>query len=151
VSPVVEALQALRGGPLTVAVTLGAAMGALTRLESPRELMQCMGLMPSEPASDEQRRQGAITTAGPTPARRVLGEGAWAYRSPAQVSRHWPLRLAKQPKIIQDSSWQAQVRLWTRSRRLVSRGKQAHVVTVAMARALTGFLWAMAQEGPSAV
>ena len=35
-SPVVEALQALRGVQFTVAVTLVAAMGDLTRFESPR-------------------------------------------------------------------------------------------------------------------
>jgi transposase len=47
-SPVVAALQALRGVPCTVAVTLVAEMGDLTRFESPRALMKCMGLMPSE-------------------------------------------------------------------------------------------------------
>jgi transposase len=36
-SPVVEALQAWRGVQFTVAVTLVAAMGDLTRFESPRE------------------------------------------------------------------------------------------------------------------
>jgi hypothetical protein len=30
----------------------------------------------------------------------------------------------------------------------MSRGKHAHVVTVAMARELTGFMWAMAKEVP---
>jgi transposase len=77
-SPVVEALQALRGVPLTVAVTLGAEMGALTRFDSPRDLMKLMGLIPSEHSSGEQRRQGSITKAGHTHARRVLVEGAWA-------------------------------------------------------------------------
>ena len=38
--PVVEALQALRGVQFTVAVTLVAEMGDLTRFESPRELMK---------------------------------------------------------------------------------------------------------------
>jgi len=37
--PVVEARQALRGGPCTVAVPLVAAMGALTRFESPGALL----------------------------------------------------------------------------------------------------------------
>jgi transposase len=86
-SPVVEALPALRGVQCTVAVTLVAAMGDLTRFESPRELMKCMGLIPSEYSSGEQRRQGSITKAGNTHARRVLVEGAWAYRYPAKVSR----------------------------------------------------------------
>jgi len=45
--PVVEALQALRGGQSTVAVTPVAALGALTRVEPPRELRQCLGLLPA--------------------------------------------------------------------------------------------------------
>ena len=50
-----------------------------------------------------------MTKAGNTHARRVLVEGAWAYRYPAQGSRHLQLRLEKQPKVIQDISWKAQV------------------------------------------
>jgi transposase len=150
-SPVVEALQALRGVQFTVAVTLVADMGDLTRFDSPRELMKFMGLIPSEHSSGEPRRQGSITKAGNTHARRVLVEGAWAYRYPAKVSRHLQLRLEKPPKIIQDISWKAQVRLCQRSRRLVARGKHANGVTVAMARELAGFIWAIAQEVPIAV
>jgi hypothetical protein len=88
------------------------------------------------------------TKAGNTHARRFLVEGAWAYRYPAKVSRHLQLRLEKQPKVIQDISWKAQVRLCKRYRRLVARGKHANVVTVAIARELTGFLWAIAKEVP---
>jgi len=70
--PVVEALQALRGVQFTVAVTLIAEMGDLTRFDTPRELMQFLGLTPSEYSSGAQRRQGSITKAGNTHARRVL-------------------------------------------------------------------------------
>jgi transposase len=147
-SPVVEALQALRGVQFIAAVTLVAEMGDLTRFASPRELMKFMGLIPSEYSSGEQRRQGSITKAGNTHARRVLVEGAWAYRYPAKVSRHLQLRLENQPKVIQDISWKAQVRLCKRYRRLISRGKHANVVTVAIARELSGFLWAIAKEVP---
>jgi transposase len=146
--PVVEALQALRGVQFTVAVTLVAAMGDLTRFDTPRELMKFLGLIPSEYSSGEQRRQGAMTKAGNTHARRVLVEGAWAYRYPAKVSRHLQLRLETQPKIIQDISGKAQVRLCKRYRRLVARGKHANVVTVAIARELAGFMWAIAREVP---
>jgi transposase len=146
--PVVEALQALRGVQFTVAVTLIAEMGDLSRFDTPRELMQFLGLTPSEYSSGEQRRQGSITKAGNTHARRVLVEGAWAYRYPAKVSRHLQLRLETQPKIIQDISWKAQVRLCNRYRRLVARGKHANIVTVAIARELAGFMWAIAREVP---
>jgi transposase len=148
-SPVVEALQAaLRGVQFTAAVTLVAAMGDLTRFESPRELRKFLGLIPSEHSCGEHRRQGSSTKAGNTHARRVLVEGAWAYRYPAKVSRHLQRRLEKQPKVIQDISWKAQGRLCKRYRRLVARGKHAHVVTVAIAREWSGFLGALAKEVP---
>jgi transposase len=41
--PVVDALQALRGVPWTVAVTMVAAIGDLTRFEPPSARMQCLG------------------------------------------------------------------------------------------------------------
>jgi transposase len=147
--PVVEALQAWRGVPCPVAVTLVAEMGDLTRFESPRELMPFLGLIPSEYSSGEQRRQGAMTQAGTSHARRVLVEGAWASRYPAKVRRHVQRRLAKPPKVSQDISWKAQVRLCKRSRRLVSRGTPPHVVPVALARELRGCMWAIAKEVPA--
>jgi transposase len=89
-----------------------------------------------------------MTTAGHRPARRALVEGAWAYRSPAQVRRHLQLRRDKHPKAIQDIRWQAQVRLWKRYRTRIARGKHANQVVVAMARELRGCMGAMAQEMP---
>ena len=147
-NPVVEALQALRGVPFTVAVIMVSAIGDRTRVDHPRELMKFLGLIPSEYSSGEQRRQGSMTKAGNTHARRALVEGAWAYRDPAKVSRNLQRRLDQQPKSLQDIRWKAQVRLCKRYRRLVSRGKHANVVTVAIARELAGFMWAIAREVP---
>jgi transposase len=144
--PVVEALQALRGVQFTVAVTTVAELGDLSRFDNPRQLMKFLGLIPSEYSSAEKRRQGSITKAGNTHARRALVEGAWAYRYPAKVSRHLQLRLETQPKAIQDISWKAQVRLCKRYRRLIARGKHANQVVVAIARELVGFMWAIAQQ-----
>jgi len=50
--------------------------------------------------------------------------------------------------MIQDSRWKAQVRLCTRDRQLVARGKHATIVTVAIARELAGFMGAIAREVP---
>jgi transposase len=144
--PVVEALEALRGVQFTVAVTIVAELGDLTRFENPRQLMKYLGLIPSEYSSGERRRQGSITKAGNTHARRALVEGAWAYRYPAKVSRHIQLRLEQQPKTIQDISWKAQVRLCKRYRRLIARGKHANQVVVAIARELSAFMWAIAKQ-----
>jgi transposase len=144
--PVVEALQALRGVQCTVAVTTGAELGDLTRVDPPRQLMKFLGLLPSAYSSAERRRQGSSTKAGNTHAHRALVEGAWAYRSPAKVRRHRHLRLATQPKALQDLSWKAQVRVCQRLRRLLARGKHATQVVVAMARELVGCMGAMAKQ-----
>lgn len=146
--PVVDALQALRGVQFTVAITMVAEIGDLTRFEHPSELMKFLGLVPSEYSSGARRQQGAITKTGNTHARRVLVEGAWAYRYPAKISRQLQLRLENQPKSIQDISWKAQVRLCKRYQRLVAKGKHANVVTVAIARELVGFVWAIAKAVP---
>ena len=52
--------------------------------------------------------------------------------------------------MIQDISWKAQVRLCKRYRQLVARGKHANIVTVAIARELAGFMWAIAKPLPVA-
>jgi transposase len=145
-APVVEALQALRGVQFTAAVTLMAELGDLTRFTNPKHLMSYLGLTPSEHSSGERRRQGAITQTGNAHARRVLVEGAWAYRYPAKVSRHLQLRFETVPKAIQDISWKAQVRLCKRYRRLVARGKPVNQVVVAIAREMAAFVWAIARE-----
>jgi transposase len=86
--PVGEAMQAWRGVPGTVAVTIGAARGDLPRCDIPRQRMKDLGRPPSDDASGARRRPGAITKTGTPQARRALVAGAWACRYPAQVSRH---------------------------------------------------------------
>jgi transposase len=147
-APVVDALQGLRGVPFTVAVTMVAELGDLTRVATPRQLRSSRGLTPSEYSSGEPRRQGGLTKTGNTHARRALIEGTWAYRSPAKVSRHLQRRLEKLPKPMQDISWKAQGRLCKRFRRLTARGNHANQVVVAIARELVGCMWAIAQQVP---
>jgi transposase len=134
-APVVEALQALRGVPVTGAVTTGAALGDLTRVAHPRQRRHSLGRTPSAYASGGRRQQGGMTKTGQTHARRALVEGAGASRYPATVSRHLHLRLAKLPTAIQALRWKAQGRLWKRYRQLMATGTHAHQVVVAIARA----------------
>jgi transposase len=56
--PVVEALQALRGVQFTVAVTTVAALGDLTRFDTPRALMQLLGLILCPSVFDESTLMG---------------------------------------------------------------------------------------------
>ena len=144
--PVVESLQALRGVQELTALTVVAELGDITRFDSPRQLAAFVGLTPSEYSSGDTRRQGRITKAGNSNARRALVEGAWAYRFPAKVSPHIRKRLEKLPGPIQDIAWKAQVRLCKRFRRLTARGKNPNVVVTAIARELAAFMWAIAHE-----
>jgi transposase len=147
-APVVRALQALRGVQDTVAITMVAEIGDLTRFDNPRQLSAFLGLVPSEDSSGDSRRQGPITKSGNGHARRALVEGAWAYQYPAKVSPHIRKRLEGLPKPIRDIAWKAQVRLCKRFRRLVARGKHPNVVVTAIARELAAFMWAIAREVP---
>jgi transposase len=135
-APVIDALHALRGVPCTVAVPMVAALGDRMRVDTPRPLLSSLGLPPSAYASGERRRQGAITKAGNPHARRAFSEGAWASRSPANVSRPLPWRLENVPQRLPDIRWKAPVRLWKRDRPLCARGPHANHVVVAMAREL---------------
>jgi transposase len=149
-APVVQARQAMRGVQCPGAVTRLADLGDLTRFETPRPLMSDLGLTPREDSRGDRRRQGPLTTAGHTCARRALIAGAWAYRYPATVSRHRHWRLEQGPKPIQHIRWKAQGRLGQRCRSLTARGQHANQGVVAMARDMAAFLWAIAREGPSA-
>ena len=53
------------------------------------------------------------------------------------------------PKPVCDIAWTAQLRLTSRFRRLVARGKAKPKVATAVARDLTGFIWAIAREVPA--
>jgi transposase len=144
-APVVRALQALRGMALVVAATLVAELGDVTRFANPRQLMAYLGLVPSEHSSGRTRRQGGITKAGNGAARRMLIEAAWSYRFPARISRELLLRQENLAKPIRDTAWKAQERLCRRYRKLSRAGKLPTVVTAAIARELSGFVWAIAK------
>jgi hypothetical protein len=51
---------------------------------------------------------------------------------------------------IREIAWKAQLRLYTRYRKLARSGKPANVVTAAIARELAGFIWAIARRVPPA-
>src|SRR3990170_3289140 len=145
-APVVAALQALRGVSFITAVALVAELGDLTRFGHPRELMAYLGLVPSEYSSGPSVRRGAITKAGNPHARRLLAEAAWAYQGIPRIGRQHAYRQEALPKVVCDIAWKAKLRLTTRFRRLVARGKAKPKVATAIARELTGFIWAIARE-----
>ena len=145
-APVVEALMALRGIDRVSAMTLMAELGDITRFDSPRQLMGYLGLVPSEDSSGRRQRRGAITKTGNGHARRTLVESAWSYRFPARKTAHLQRRAKKTSESVQAIAWKAQKRLCGRYRHLMECGKLKVQVTVAVARELAGFIWAIACE-----
>lgn len=142
--PLVQELQALRGVRQLHAAVLVSEVGPFERFDSPRQLMGFLGLTPSESSSGSRRRQGAITKTGNAFARRALVEAAWQYRLPARVGTTIAQRQCGCSEEARAIAWQAQVRLCTRFRRLQARRMLKTKAVVAIARELSGFVWAIA-------
>lgn len=101
-SPLVQALQGLRGVGLVIAATIVAEVGDFNRFASPRQLMAYLGLVPGERSSGRKIRPGAITKAGNTAARSLLFEAAWSDRSTPKGGSGWrdpvPMRSRKRSR-----------------------------------------------------
>jgi transposase len=145
-APVIAAYQAVRGVAFITAVTFAAEIGDVCRFDNPRQLMAYLGLVASESSTGERVRRGGITKSGNRRARRVLIEGAWAYRFPARISSTLQQRLNGLPKSVREIAWKAQVRLCGRYRKLMANGKRRTVVVAAIAREMSAFLWAIGQQ-----
>jgi len=145
--PAVRALMSLRGVALLNAATLIAELGDLNRFTRPAQLMSYLGLVPSEHTSAEDRQQGGITKMGNGYARRALVEAAHHYRVPARITPHLQKRQENLPRGVTDAAWEAQRRLHHRYKQMSGPGrKKAPVVITALARELSGFVWAIARQ-----
>jgi transposase len=143
---VVQALQALRGVQLVNAATLVAEIGDIERFAHPRQLMAYLGLVPGEHSSGSHRRQGSITKTGNAHARCALIEAAWQYRLPARITPIIARRQEGVSEPIRTLAWKAQQRLCARHRRLAARQLHKNKIVTALARELTGFVWAIVRE-----
>jgi transposase len=144
-APVVQALQALRGVDLIVAVTFATEIGDLSRFENPRQLMAYLGLVPSERSTGETVRRGSITKAGNGRVRHMLVESAWTYRHPPKVGKAKLYKLEQTSPRVREIAWKAQTRLTARYRALSAKGKKTTIVCTAIARELVGFMWSVGQ------
>ena len=148
--PVVRALMSLRGFQILNAMTILAEAGDLSRFDHARSLMHFFGLTPSEHTSSKKRLLGGITKCGNAHCRRVLTEAAWHYRLKPLVSEAMQKRQEHQSKEVRLTAWKAQQRLHKRFKQLATHKKSVVAVT-AVARELTGFVWAIAcQVKPAA-
>jgi transposase len=144
-APLYRALQAMRGfGPI-VAATVVAELGDLRRFPSASKLMSHLGLTPSERSSGPRTSRGSITKAGNPHVRWKLIESAWLYRRRPAVTVRMERRSKGVPQEVRDIAWKAQKRLHKRYWAMTQRGKRAQTTVVAVARELTGFIWAVGQ------
>jgi transposase len=141
--PVVRGLMSLRGVQVLTAMTLVAEAGDMSRFKEARQVMNFFGLTPSEHSSGGKRVQGGITKCGNAHCRRVLTEAAWHYRLKPLVSEAMQQRQENQSKEVRLIAWKAQQRLHKRFKRLAAH-KKSVVAASAIARELTGFVWAIA-------
>jgi transposase len=140
----IRALQAFRGIGFLTAVTIVAEVGDVHRFRTAPQLMAYAGLVPSESSSGSKQHRGAITRTGNSLLRHVFGEAAHHARHAPRVAGTLKHRQADVPPQIVDLAWRAQLRLHARYRHLGSR-IGVHKALTAVARELTGFIWAVGQ------
>lgn len=139
----VERLKSLRGIGTLTAMILMTEIGDFRRFTTPRELMNFVGLTPGVHESAGKGHGLGITKTGNEHVRRVLVEAAWHYARKPQLPSAIVKRCPDQPPEILHQAREAQLRLNSRYRHLVGRGKKKPVAAIAVARELVGFVWAV--------
>ena len=139
----VERLRCFRGIDDLTALTIAAELGDARRFPSASRVMAYTGLVPSEYSSGAKQTRGRITKTGNAHLRRVLVESAWHYRHHPFLGAALRHRQHGAPAAVIEHAWRAQHRLHRRYRRLAARGKPKQHIVTAVARELTGFLWAV--------
>lgn len=139
---VIARLRCFRGLDTLSAAGIAAEVGDFGRFPKPSLLAGFLGIVPCEYTSDQRRRLGSITKAGPPHARRLLVEAAHHYRRQPRIGQMLARRQQGQDPRVIEIAWRAQRRLYQRWRRLrTERRKPSGVVAIAVARELAGFLW----------
>lgn len=141
---VVGRLRCLKGVDTLTAMVLATEVGDVRRFSTPRKLMDYFGLTVSEFSSGGKERRGGITKAGNGRCRRVLVEAAWNYRHAPRESKALRGRREGQPGVVIEHARRAEHRLKKRFDALEKRMRSTKAA-VAVARELTGFVWALMQ------
>lgn len=108
--------------------------------------MAYLGLVPSEHSTGDTVRRGAITKTGNRRARRILVECSWSYRHPPRIGKEKQAKVAAAPPGVRAIAWKAQHRLSARYWALTRKGKAKTLAVTAVARELSGFIWAIHRE-----
>lgn len=144
-APLVKALGVLRGVDRLTAMTVLVELGDLRRFTTAPQLMGALGLVPSEYSTGDKVTRSSITKTGNTHVRRVIVEAAWQYQRYTRPGPRIRQRRLDQPDRLLTIATRCDQRLHKRFTRLTSRGKRSTLAAVAVARELTGFIWAIGQ------
>lgn len=138
----VQRLACYRGVTELGGLTLASEVVDWRRFPSASSFMCFTGLVPTEDSSGLRERRGKITKAGNVHVRTQLVESAWAYQHRPAVGAILQQRQLAAPAATLARSWTAQQRLCARFRRMQAHRHHNNVVATAVARELSGFLWA---------
>jgi transposase len=144
-------LRCFRGIDTLTAMLILAELHDVRRFATAPALMAYLGLVPGEDSSGEKHRRGRITRTGNAFVRRLLVETAWHYQHRPGVGVALRRRRHGQPGRVIAIADKAQQRLCRRFRKLAAEHKPPPKIAVAIARELTGFLWAALQPAPISV
>jgi transposase len=140
--PQIQRLCSLRGIGIVTAMTLVTEIIDFKRFSSASSLMCFLGLVPSESSSGKRQNRFAITKAGNARCRRVLVESAWKYAKRPAICGALKERQEGLPADLVAHGWKAQQRLFKKYWSIASRKEKGKAI-VAVARELTGFIWAI--------
>jgi transposase len=141
----VGVLCCLRGIGVLTAMVLLTEIIDFRRFGRAGQLMSYVGLVSSQHSSGNVVRMGPITKTGNRRCRAALIESAWHYRHKPALGVRLKNALRNQSAEMGLISWKAQQRLYKKYWNVANRkGNQKAVVAVA--RELTGFVWAIMQQ-----
>jgi transposase len=106
-APVIGRLCCFRGIQTLSAAGLCAETGGFHRFPRPTLFSGFLGIVPSERTSDTKRRQGSITKAGSSHARRLLVEAAQQYRKQPAITQTLAHRQQGQGPRVIEIAWRA--------------------------------------------
>jgi transposase len=138
----VEKLKCLRGVRTLTAMVLVTEIGDIRRFGKAGELMSYFGLVSREYSSGGKRKTGPITKCGSGRVRRVMIEAAWHQRRKETVSERLKKQWSSQAGEVVEIARKAQKRLHRKYMK-VAETHDNRVAAVAVAREMTGFVWAI--------
>lgn len=138
----VDRLVLLKGLSTYTAFATVVEVGDFSRFPNAKAFQSFLGLNVSEHSSGESGSKGGITLTGNALVRKLLIEAAWTYMRPRTLR---PDCAAKDvPPQVVEHARKGCLRLSKRAQHLQERGKKGCVVSVALARELAGWIWALA-------